>query len=89
MLLFRKSGMRYLLLTETLIALAVVFGSLAIPLGLDQTWTAAAWAIEAAGLYWIGIRQQRLHGRIFALIVLLFPPSGRCRRLMSGRMSPC
>jgi uncharacterized membrane protein len=72
MLLFRKSGMRYVLLTETLIALAVVFGSLAIPLGLDQTWTAAAWAIEAAGLYWIGIRQQRLHGRIFALIVLLF-----------------
>jgi uncharacterized membrane protein len=49
----------------------VVFGSLAIPLGLDQTWTSAAWAIEAAGLYWIGIRQQRLHGRIFALVVLL------------------
>ena len=71
LLLFRQSGMRTLLLTETLIALAVIFGSLAIPLGLDQTWTSAAWAIEAAGVYWIGIRQQRLHGRIFALVVLL------------------
>ncbi len=69
-MLFRRSGMRYALLSETMIALAVVFGSLAIPLGLEQTWTSAAWAVEAAGVYWVGIRQQRVHARLFALLLL-------------------
>lgn len=68
--LFKRTNTRYILLTETLIALGVVFGSLAIPL-LDQPWTSAAWAVEAAGVYWIGIRQQRLHARFFALLLLL------------------
>lgn len=68
--LFRSAGKRYQLLTETLLALAVIFGSLAIPLGLDQVWTSAAWAVEAAGLYWLGLRQQRPHGRGFALFIL-------------------
>jgi uncharacterized membrane protein len=68
--LFRSGGRRYQLLTETLLALAVIFGSLAIPLGLDQAWTAAAWAVEAAGLYWLGLRQQRPHGRAFAFFIL-------------------
>ena len=33
------------------VALGVVFASLAIPLGLDARWTAAAWAVEGAGIY--------------------------------------
>lgn len=69
LVLFRRTNMRYILLTETLIALGVIFGSLAIPL-LDQPWTSAAWAVEAAGVYWVGIRQQRLHARIFSLLLL-------------------
>jgi uncharacterized membrane protein len=69
-LLFRKTGMRYALLNETMIALAVIFGSLAIPFGLEQKWTSSAWAIEAAGVYWVGIRQQRVHARAFALLLL-------------------
>lgn len=68
--LFRGSGMRYALLSETMIALAVVFGSLAIPLGLEEKWTSAAWAVDAAGVYWVGIRQQRVHARLFALLLL-------------------
>lgn len=68
--LFRRSGMRYALLSETMIALAVIFGSLAIPLGLEGEWTTAAWAVEAAGVYWLGIRQQRVHARLFALLLL-------------------
>jgi len=70
MLLFRRTGLRYILLTETMIALGVVFGSLAIPL-MDQPWTSAAWAVEAAGVYWIGIRQQRIHARMFALLLMV------------------
>ncbi|HEY8101154.1 MAG TPA: DUF2339 domain-containing protein [Burkholderiaceae bacterium] len=68
--LFRKTGGRYALLNETMIALAFIFGSLAIPLGLEQKWTSAAWAVEAAGVYWIGIRQLRVHARLFALLLL-------------------
>ncbi|OGB22986.1 MAG: hypothetical protein A3I66_08130 [Burkholderiales bacterium RIFCSPLOWO2_02_FULL_57_36] len=69
--LFRQTNRRYILLTETLMALGVIFGSLAIPLGLEQTWTSAAWAVEAAGVYWVGIRQQRVHARLFALLLLI------------------
>ena len=69
-LLINRTEKRYFLLTETLIALAVVFCTLAIPL-LEQPWTAAAWGAEAAGVYWIGCRQQQVHARFFALLLLL------------------
>lgn len=69
--LFRRTGLPYALLSETMIALAVIFGSLAVPLGLEGKWTSAAWAVEAAGVYWVGIRQQRVHARMFALLLLL------------------
>lgn len=68
--LLRHGGRRYLLLNETLVALGVVFASLAIPLALEPEWTAAVWALEAAGVYWIGLRQQRWHARMFALLLL-------------------
>lgn len=68
--LFRQSGRRYALLSETMLALAVIFGSLAIPLGLDGEWTSAAWAVEAAGVYWVGVRQRRVHARLFALLLM-------------------
>lgn len=69
-LMFRRTGAQYMLLSETMIALAVIFGSLAVPLGLEGEWTSAAWAVEAAGIYWVGIRQQRVHARLFALLLL-------------------
>ena len=68
--LFRQTGLRYALLSETMIALAVIFGSLAIPLGLEGEWTSAAWAVEAAGVYWLGVRQEKVHARLFALLLL-------------------
>ncbi len=46
------------LLTQAFIALAVAFGTIAIPLALDDRWTAIAWALEAAALVWIGVRQK-------------------------------
>ncbi|MCF5722683.1 DUF2339 domain-containing protein [Pseudomonas syringae] len=65
------SGGRALLLAETCLALGVIFASLAIPLGLDARWTAAAWAVEGAGIFWLGIRQQRTVARTFALLLQL------------------
>jgi uncharacterized membrane protein len=69
-ILIKRTGKRYVLLNETLVALGAVFGTLAIPL-LETPWTAAAWAIEAGGVYWIGYRQRQLHVRLFAFLVLI------------------
>ncbi|WAT29192.1 DUF2339 domain-containing protein [Pseudomonas sp. GXZC] len=65
------SGGRAVLLTETCLALGVIFASLAIPLGLDARWTAAAWAVEGAGIFWLGLRQYRPVARAFALLLQL------------------
>ena len=65
------SGGRALLLAETCLALGVIFASLAIPLGLDAHWTAAAWAVEGAGIFWLGLRQQRPLARAFGLLLQL------------------
>ncbi|WP_371364108.1 DUF2339 domain-containing protein [Pseudomonas sp. QL9] len=60
---------RALLLVEACLALGVIFGTLAIPLGLDARWTSAAWAVEGAGIYWLGLRQGRWLARAFALLL--------------------
>ncbi|WP_160105322.1 DUF2339 domain-containing protein [Pseudomonas izuensis] len=64
-------GGRAMLLGETCLALGVIFTSLAIPLGLDARWTTAAWAVEGAGIFWLGLRQQRSLARAFALLLQL------------------
>ncbi|WP_095058306.1 DUF2339 domain-containing protein [Pseudomonas sp. Irchel s3f7] len=64
-------GGRATLLGETCLALGVIFTSLAIPLGLDARWTTAAWAVEGAGIFWLGLRQQRTLARAFALLLQL------------------
>jgi uncharacterized membrane protein len=70
-LLKQRTGDRALLLVEVCLSLGVVFGTLAVPLGLDARWTSAAWAVEGAGIYWIGLRQGRILARIFALLLQL------------------
>lgn len=57
------------LLSEIQLALGTIFASLAIPLALDAQWTSAAWAVEGAGIYWIGLRQRRPLARAFALLL--------------------
>lgn len=46
------------LLRQAFVALAVAFGTIAVPLALDDRWTAIAWALEGAALTWIGVRQK-------------------------------
>ncbi|MEZ2292486.1 DUF2339 domain-containing protein [Variovorax sp. RCC_210] len=57
------------LLAEAYAIVGVIFGTLAIPLGLEGQWTGAAWAVEAAGMYWLGARQGRVYARAFAFVV--------------------
>ncbi|MBL8245280.1 MAG: DUF2339 domain-containing protein, partial [Rhodanobacteraceae bacterium] len=47
------------LLVESFFALAVVFATLAIPLAFDGRWTSAAWALQGAGMVWVGLRQKQ------------------------------
>ncbi len=62
-------GMR--LLTESFLCLGVAFASIAIPLGLDSSWTTGLWCFEGAGLVWIGVRQHRVLARTAGLLLQL------------------
>ena len=62
-----KEGFR--LLGEAYLALGVTFASLAVPLALDNRWTAAVWSLEGAGLVWIGFRQTHLLSRLFGILL--------------------
>ena len=61
----------YGLLVDAFLALTVVFGTLAIPFALDGRWTSAAWALEGAGIVWIGLRQRQPLAWAFGLLVQL------------------
>jgi uncharacterized membrane protein len=65
----------------------VIFASLAIPLGLDARWTSAAWAVEGAGIFWLGLRQQRPLARAFALLLQLGAALAFLSELRSGENS--
>ncbi len=69
--LMRGARPRYALLGEAHVIVGTIFGTLAIPLALQGAWTGATWAIEAAGMYWLGARQRRAYARAFALLVML------------------
>lgn len=47
------------LLTQVFIALAVIFATLAVPLWLDGEWVSNTWALEAAAMIWIGLKQRQ------------------------------
>jgi len=83
-LLYERVQLRYRLLMEVFLALAVIFISLAIPLALDERWTSAAWAVEAAGLYWVAQRQQRSLARAFALLLQIGASVCYLKTLQSG-----
>jgi uncharacterized membrane protein len=55
---------------EASLAIATVFLTLVIPFALDARSTTGAWALEGAGLVWLGLRQQRLAPRLFGYALL-------------------
>jgi uncharacterized membrane protein len=59
LLLWRWRAGTLRLLVESFLALGVVFGTLAIPLAFDGRWTSAAWALQGAGMVWVGLRQKQ------------------------------
>ncbi len=69
LLLWRRRGTTLKLLAESFFALGIAFGTLAIPFALDGRWTSAAWALEGAGIVWIGLRQKQALAWMFGLLV--------------------
>jgi uncharacterized membrane protein len=69
--LWRRHGVGLRMLVEAFLALGVVFSSVAIPLGLDDQWTTASWAMEGAALVWVGVRQERRLARWLGLLLQL------------------
>lgn len=67
--LWRRNGEQLRVLSEAMLAIAVVFATLAIPYSLDGHWTSATWALESAGILWVSIRQQRRYAQWFAIVL--------------------
>lgn len=67
--LFRRHRETLRMLVEAFFALGVIFATLAIPLAVDGRWTSAAWALEGAAAYWVGVHQQRKWPRVFGLLL--------------------
>ena len=70
-ILWRTRRETFRLLAEAFAALGVIFASLAIPLAFDTRTTAAMWAVEGAGLLWLGLRQHRRLARAFGTLLQL------------------
>ena len=70
-LIFSRERKGLALLAEAYAIVGVIFATLAIPLGLEGVWTSAAWAVEGAGMYWLGVRQNRPYARAFSYVVLV------------------
>ena len=68
---WRHIGEEFRLLAEAMLAIGVVFATLAIPYALDGHWSSAAWALEAAGILWVSIRQNRFYAQCFAIALQL------------------
>ncbi|MCU9954048.1 DUF2339 domain-containing protein [Burkholderia sp. BKH01] len=60
---------RLALLFEAMLALAVIFATLAVPLAFSGPTTSAAWAIEGAAIVWLAVRQKRLLPFGFGLLM--------------------
>jgi len=67
--LWQRTGDMLRLIAEAMLAIGVVFATIAIPYSLDGHWTTATWALEAAGILWVSIRQQRLYAQWFAILL--------------------
>ncbi len=66
----KRQGQLAELLDQSFLALAVVFATLAIPFAFDnQRFTAATWALEGAGVFWVGVRQAQRLPRAFGLLL--------------------
>lgn len=70
--IWKKTGERLRLLSETFLSLGVIFATLAIPFAIDGTLTGAIWAIEGLGILWVSLRQQQKYRKLFGVGLIFF-----------------
>lgn len=68
--LFLRKDSHFKLLVEAFTALGVIFATITIPLAFNGQLTAAIWAVEAAGIYWISVTQNNVLARLFSSALL-------------------
>jgi uncharacterized membrane protein len=69
----KRQGAFATLLGQSFVALGVGFATLAIPFAFDdQRFTAATWALEGAGLVWVGLRQRQVLPRVAGMALQMF-----------------
>jgi len=59
------------LLSQSMLVLGVGFATIAIPLALDDRWSAIAWALEGAGVVWLGVRQSGTLSRLTGSVLII------------------
>jgi len=67
--LSRRRAAQTQLLFESSVAIGITFLTITLPLALDPHATGTFWALEGAGLVWIGLRQQRRIARVTGLLL--------------------
>ena len=68
----RSQGAYLRVLSDSFIALAGAFATIAVPLALDARWTAATWALEGAALVWIATRQRQHLANLAGAALIVF-----------------
>lgn len=66
---YRRDSFR--VMNEAMLAIGIGFVTVAIPLALGARWTSAAWALEGAGAFYVGMRQARWMPRLLGLVLQL------------------
>ncbi len=69
--LWQRQGEQQRLLTEGMLVLGVVFLSLVAPYALEGPWIAMSWALQAAGMVWMALRQRRPVALLLGVLLLL------------------
>ncbi|EJO61068.1 membrane protein, PF10101 family [Burkholderia multivorans CF2] len=70
------------LLFESMLALAVIFATLAVPLAFSGPTTSSAWALEGAALVWLAVREKRIVRFAFGLLMQLAAAGALCVGLL-------
>jgi uncharacterized membrane protein len=86
--LFRHAPDALRSLIETFLAVGVGFATLAVPYGFDNhDLTGATWALEGAGLYWVGTRQTRWLSRYAGALLQLLAAGALLYQRFDGHVA--
>ena len=73
--LFLRKQSKLQALAESFLAIGIAFATLSVPFAFKAPVTNAFWALEGAGLIWVGFRQHRLLARLSGVFLILITGS--------------